>query len=106
MHKILYVLTIFQLFFSFSIDITANEIKTYVMCVGISKYKSRKVSNLKHPDNDAKAFAKLFEGRKNTEIKKRIKSFLKKQIPCPFTSRIIEGEKMKARATIFSELSL
>lgn len=46
-----------------------NGIKTYVMCVGVSKYKSRKLSNLKHPDNDAKAFAQLFEGRKNTEVK-------------------------------------
>ena len=47
MHRILYLLIISFLIFAFSVDTTANEIKTYVMCVGISKYKSRKVSNLK-----------------------------------------------------------
>lgn len=69
MRKILNVLIVTILSFALNIDATANEIKTYVMCVGISKYKSRKVTNLKHPDNDARAFAKLFEGRKNTEVK-------------------------------------
>lgn len=69
MRKILYALIVTILSFSLNIDTAANEIKTYVMCVGISKYKSRKLSNLKHPDNDAKAFAQLFDGRKNTEVK-------------------------------------
>lgn len=67
------------LIFTFSVGANANEIKTYVMCVGVSKYKSKKLSNLKHPDNDAKAFAKLFEGRKNTEVKILLNKSAKKE---------------------------
>ena len=82
MHKIIYLLIISFLIFAFSIDTAANEIKTNVMGVGISKYNSKKVSNLKKPKKDAKAFAKLFEGRRNTEVQLLLNKNATKQGIC------------------------
>ena len=82
MLKIIYLLIISFLISAFSIVTAANEIKTYVMCVGISKYNNKKVSNLKKPKKDAKAFAKLFEGRRNTEVQLLLNKNATKQGIC------------------------